>query len=161
MFCPFCEERLHHIVSFCGSCGGDVTFLRDCQDQEGSEDETLAELIHKYYMDGHSMEMIVELLVHKHNFTISVSTLKRRLKDANLCRRANYTSIEIVRMALCDELKGSGKLLGYRAMWQTLKQKYSFVFRRFDVMCLMRELNPAGIRDRSRRRFVRRAYDSI
>ncbi|CAL9694886.1 unnamed protein product [Knipowitschia caucasica] len=45
-------------------------------------------------------------------------------------------------------------------MWQTLKQKHSIVVRRDDVMRLMKSLDPAGTENRSRHRFVRRAYCS-
>lgn len=76
---------------------------------------------------------------------MSLSTLKRRLQDADLTRKTNFTPIATVRAAISEELKGSGKLLGYRGMWQALKQKYSFIVRRDDVMLLMRELDPSGI----------------
>lgn len=92
---------------------------------------------------------------------MSLSTLKRRLQDADLTRKTNFTPIATVRAAISEELKGSGKLLGYRGMWQALKQKYSFIVRRDDVMRLMRELDPSGIENCSRHRFVRRAYHSV
>lgn len=103
----------------------------------------------------------MDLLATKHNISLSLSTLKRRLKDAALTRRTNYTPIATVRAAISEELKGSGQLLGYRAMWQTLKQKDSLIVRRDDVMRLMGELDPSGIENRSRRRFVRRTYHSM
>ncbi|XP_028456051.1 uncharacterized protein LOC114570053 [Perca flavescens] len=46
-------------------------------------------------------------------------------------------------------------------MCQTLRQKYSLIVRRDDVMRLMGELDPSGKENRSRRRFVRRAYHSM
>ncbi|XP_041864343.1 uncharacterized protein LOC121654328 [Melanotaenia boesemani] len=118
------------------------------------------ELIHKYFAEGHTSEIILDLLATKHNISMSLSTLKRRLRDADLTKRTNYTPIATVREAISEELQGSGRLLGYRAMWQILKQKYSLTVRRCDVMNLMRELDPSGIENRSQRRFVRRTYHS-
>ncbi|TKS70609.1 hypothetical protein D9C73_005943 [Collichthys lucidus] len=86
---------------------------------------------------------------------------ERRLKDAGLTSRINYTPIATVQAAISEELKGSGQLLGYRAMWQILKQNHSLVVRRDDVMRLMAELDPCGAENRSRRRFVRRSYHSM
>lgn len=126
----------------------------------GPETTTVDEFIHKYFTEGHTYEIILDLLATKHNVSMSLSTLKRRLQDADLTRRTNYTPIATVRAAISEELQGSGKLLGYRAMWQTLKQKYSFTVRRSDVMHLMGELDPSGKENRSRHKFVRRAYHS-
>lgn len=92
---------------------------------------------------------------------MSLSTLKKRLQDADVTRKTNFTPIATVRAAISEELKGPGKPLGCQGMWQALKQKYSFIVRRDDVMCLMRELDPSGIENRSRHRFVRRAYHSM
>ncbi|MEQ2259684.1 hypothetical protein XENORESO_016114 [Xenotaenia resolanae] len=46
-------------------------------------------------------------------------------------------------------------------MWQTLKQKYYLIVIRGDVMRLMGELDLSAVENRSRRRFVRRAYHSV
>ena len=127
----------------------------------GSDTTMVDQLVAKYFTEGHSYEIIIDLLATKHNILLSLSSLKRRLLDAGLSRRANYSTIAAVRAAISEELKGSGQLLGYRAMWQTLKQKYSLVVRRDDVMHLMAEMDPMGIENRSKHRFVRRAYRSM
>ncbi|XP_055020900.1 uncharacterized protein LOC110160159 isoform X2 [Boleophthalmus pectinirostris] len=130
MFCPFCGVSLQTVVSYCGSCGRNIQFLRGLQ-YEGAETSTVAdELIQRYFTEGHSYEIIMDLLKTKHKAVIA------------------------------EEQRGVGQLLGYRAMWQTLKQKHSIVARRDDVMCLMKSLDPAGTANRSSRRFVRRAYCS-
>ena len=87
------------------------------------------ELIQKYFTEGHSYEIVVDLLKTKHNIPVSLRNLERRLKDAGLTISINYTPIATVRAAISEELKGSGQLLGYRAMWQILKQKHSLVVR--------------------------------
>lgn len=69
--------------------------------------------------------------------------------------------MEIVRTAVIDELSGSGQHYGYRTMCQTLRQKHNLTVRRQDVMLMMAVLDPIGIEQRSRRRFVRRVYHSL
>ncbi|XP_061600124.1 uncharacterized protein LOC133462737 [Cololabis saira] len=163
MYCPFCGSGLHSQNAFCSSCGKDIKFLHDADKpgtSGGHETTMVDELIHKYFTEGHTYEIILDLLTTKHNISMSLGTLKRRLQDADLTRRTNYTPIATVRAAISEEIQGSGKLLGYRAMWQTLKQKYSFTVRRCDVMHLMGELDPLGKEKRSRRKFVRRSYHS-
>lgn len=114
----------------------------------------------QYFTEGHSYEKIMDLLATEHNISLSLGPLQRRL-DAGLTRRTNYSPIATVREAISEELKRSGQLLGYQAMWQTLKQKYCLVVRRNDVMCLMGEQDPCRIENRSRRRFVWRVYHSV
>ncbi|XP_053274006.1 uncharacterized protein LOC128436266 [Pleuronectes platessa] len=89
---------------------------------------------------------------------MNLSTLKRRLKEAGLTRRTNYTPIATVQATVAQELRGSGQLLGYRAMWQTLQQKYHLTVKRDDVRQTIARLDPSGVQLRSRRRFVRRGY---
>lgn len=59
---------------------------------------------------------------------------------------------------VAHELSGSGQLLGYRAMWQTLQQKHHLTVKRDDVRNTLSRLDPSGVQLRSRRRFVRRGY---
>ncbi|TMS11885.1 hypothetical protein E3U43_019276, partial [Larimichthys crocea] len=157
MLCPFCGVNLQTVLVYCGSCGRNVRFLRSLQD-EGPEAIPVDGLIQKYFTEGHSYEIIVDLLKTKHNISVSLCSLERRLKDAGLTRRINYTPVATVQAAISKELKGSGQLLGYRAMWQILKQNHSLVVRREDVMRFMAELDPCGTENRRRCRFVRRSY---
>ena len=100
----------------------------------------------------------MDLLKTKHNTSVSLSNLKQILQDADLTRRTNYTPIATVQAAISEKLKGSGQVLGYRAMWQTLKQKYSLIARRHDVMRLKADLDPCETENQSTCRFVQRAY---
>lgn len=103
---------------------------------------TEAGLIHKYFSEGHTYEVILDFLGTKHNIFLSLSTLKRRLRNAGLTRRTDYTPIGTVNAAITHELTGSGQLLGYRALWQTLRQKYFLTVKRDDVMLSIRRLDP-------------------
>ncbi|KAF3844484.1 hypothetical protein F7725_007647 [Dissostichus mawsoni] len=117
-----------------------------------------AGLIHKYFTEGHAYEVILDFLEKRHNIFLCLRTLKRRLQNAGLTRRTDYTPIGTVHQTVAHELRGSGWLLGYRAMWQTLQQKYHLRVKREDVRQTISRLDPSGVQLRSRRRFVRRGY---
>ncbi|XP_056106311.1 uncharacterized protein LOC130084836 [Rhinichthys klamathensis goyatoka] len=162
MYCPYCGlELAGYIGCFCGSCGSNIRFLAPFL-QNGPEtvsaELTEADLIHKYFSEGHTYEVILDFLGTKHNIFLSLSTLKRKLRNAGLTRRTEYTPINTVNAAITHELTGSGQLLGYRALWQTLRQKYFLTVKRDDVMHTIRRLDPSGVQLRHRHRFVRRGY---
>ncbi|XP_034094533.1 uncharacterized protein LOC117561334 isoform X2 [Gymnodraco acuticeps] len=157
MYCPYCGTG-GCFGRFCGSCGSNIEclapFLEDVtESNEGIE----AGLIHKYFTEGHAYEVILDFLEKRHNIVLSLRTLKRRLQNAGLTR-TDYTPIGTVHQTVAHELRGSGRLLGYRAMWQTLQQKYHLTVKREDVRQTISRLDPSGVQLRSRRRFVRRGY---
>lgn len=115
----------------------------------------------QYFNEGHSYNVIVDMMSSLHGINISLRTLKSILSQAGLYRRKNYSSPNAVINAIRLELRGPGHLFGYRTMWQVLKQKYNLRVRRDDVMNLLRELNPRGCERRARRRFIRRTYHSM
>ena len=55
-------------------------------------------------------------------------------------------------------LKTSDHLMGYRAVWKSLRDRYGIIIRRDTVMTIMRSLDPSGVADRRRRRLRRRTY---
>lgn len=66
-----------------------------------------------------------------------------------------------VRTAVIAELKGNHNAVQNQTVCQTLRQKHNLTVRRQDVMLMMADLDPLGIEQRSRRRFVRRVYHSL
>ena len=51
---------------------------------------------------------------------MSLSTLKRRLRDFGLSRQSgNRADTDRVRQIIEEELNGSGRLLGYRSIWHS------------------------------------------
>lgn len=115
---------------------------------------TTEEAIKHYFDAGHTYEVIVDMLSTFHNITMSVRTLKTRLREAGLYRRKNYSPLAQVRRAILTELRGPGQLFGYRTMWQVL------LFIITVVMRLLKQLNPQGTYLRTHRRFMRRTYHS-
>ncbi|XP_039866540.1 uncharacterized protein LOC120720815 isoform X2 [Simochromis diagramma] len=121
---------------------------------------SVTDIINKYFSEGHTYEVILDFLENKHNICMSLRTLKRRLKDAGMTRRTDFTPTDIVISTVTQELRGSGQLLGYRSMCQTLRQKYNLKVKRNDVMHILSRLDPYGVKRRCKRRFVRRGYFS-
>ena len=120
------------------------------------------DIILKYSNDGFSYLEIVELLNHVQDFEISLSTLKRWLKDSNLKRRplaAVRSSNEEIRQVVEEELSGSGSRVGYRRVHRALVRK-GLVVRKHDVRLLVKELDLEGAILRKRRRLCRRKYSN-
>ena len=112
----------------------------------------------KYFNDGSSYFEIAELLNHVHDFQISLSTLKRWLKDNSLKRRplaAVRSSNEEIRQAVQEELNG----IWYGRVHRALVRK-GLVVRKHDVRLLVKELDPEGVMIRKRRHLCRRKYSN-
>lgn len=107
----------------------------------------------------YTYEEICYLLEKKHNKKISIRTLKRILKKLNL-KRKNITETpdEQIISVLITEINGSGMDLGYRAMWQRLRDMYGFSVKQSTVLRLLNLVDPDGIEERSRYRLKRRTY---
>uniref|UniRef100_A0A3P9JDE3 Integrase core domain-containing protein n=1 Tax=Oryzias latipes TaxID=8090 RepID=A0A3P9JDE3_ORYLA len=156
MFCPFCGVHFGAFVPFCASCGRSLELLRGMEQAGGSD-----VLQHKYFNEGHSYSVILDMLLSLHGVRMSLRTLKSKLNQSGLYRRKYYSSRTTVINAIRAELRGPGQLFGYRTMWQVLKQKHQLQVKRDTVMELLRELNPRGCQSRARRRFIRRTYHSL
>lgn len=118
--------------------------------------------IKKYYNDGFSCVEILEFLAKYHGYNISLSTLKRRLREQGLHKRAlvgRRQPIEIITTAIQNELYGSGADIGYRRMHAALLKK-GINCRREDVRKIIKELDPEGVDLRRKRRLRRRKYVS-
>ena len=93
-----------------------------------------------------------------HGVTISLSTLKSRIKLLNLSIRGTEpVTDEEIRKAIKEELGGSGCFIGYRKMWARLKRKGISVSRD-RIMEQLRDLDPEGVNSRKKKRLRRRAY---
>eukprot|EP00794_Sanderia_malayensis_P013171 gene13171-14521_t len=119
------------------------------------------ELITTYFHSGYPNEVIRSFLEKHHGISMSLSTLKRRLRDFGLSRRNNgQVNVDEVRQIIRQELSGSGRLLGYRSIWHSLRLEHHIHFPRRRVAEMIKELDPEGVQLRKRRRLVRRQYRS-
>ena len=118
---------------------------------------SLKKLIRKYFYEGYKYEDML-LMLEKDGFPLSLSTLKRMLRELKLKRKLVIEDIEGAIFAILIEIEGSGSCLGYKSMWDRLKQKYELRIKRSTVLDLMHIIDPDGIDDRSRYRLKRRLY---
>lgn len=106
-------------------------------------------------------DTIVSFLERFHGIHISLSTLKRRLRDYELKRRNSAVlNQNAVRKIIREELDGPSCMSGYRAMWHTLRLKYGLCIPRSTVQSLLKEVDPFGTEERRKHRLKRRIYSS-
>lgn len=102
----------------------------------------------------------MQFLVDYHGIKMSVSTLKRRLRDYGLKRRGNEVDVDQLRDIIRNEISGSGQALGCRAVWHSLRLEHRIHVPRHLVATILREIDPVGVQQRRRRRLSRRKYFS-
>ena len=127
--------------------------MRDSNNSDGNE----LELISQYFKQGYSNLEILEFL-KLHGISISLSTLKRRLRSLALSRRSTISDDDL-KNAIEKELGKSGCFVGYRKMWSRQRKK-GVIVKRATVMRCLRELDPDGVDSRRKKRLRRRAYHS-
>jgi hypothetical protein len=127
------------------------------------EEETRENLIAHYFQAGLSNKDILQALSFKHEIKLSLRHLKRLLQKMGLRRfpgRLGEAPRQEIVEAIRQELKGSGQSLGYRAMWQRLKQQHGLQVKRDTVLQLLWELDPEGVNRRKSKSIKRRKYIS-
>lgn len=116
------------------------------------------ELIKVYFIRGLSYDEILNMLSRYHNIILSKRHLHRLLRNQNLSRRRNKSTLNDVIDALDHSLsETSSRNFGYRQMTQQLRG-LGYVVNRETVRLCVKELDPEGVLERSRHRLVRRTY---
>ena len=123
------------------------------------EMEKRNELICFYFHLGLPQKDILSVLAVNHRIIVSLRQLQRILHNHGLFRHRNYTDIDEVVRYIAQQLNGSGKLHGYRWMYEKCTQEGLNV-RKEHVRCLLAILDPRGVLDRNKRRLHRREYFS-
>ena len=106
------------------------------------------EIITHYFHLGYPNEIIREFLSNYHDITMSLRTLKRRLRDFGLRRNGNMNEDvqERIREVIENEISnGSGASLGYRSMWHLLRLQYHVHVPRRVVAQILHEVDPEGV----------------
>ncbi len=116
------------------------------------------ETIVNYFRLGFTAVEILGFLASIHGFRLSLRQLRRILRNNGCTRREDPTDLNAIVLAVEQQLRGSGRLLGYRAMHQRLVNDYHFVVTRDVVRRVLRVLDPDGVEARSRHRLRRRSY---
>ena len=96
------------------------------------------ELIETYLYLGLQQIEIVAFLTLAHGITISLRQLKRVLQSKGLRRRGANSPLGLVIRTIQQEIEGSGKCVGYRAMWQRLRNDHRIDVSRETVRLALR-----------------------
>ena len=116
--------------------------------------------IFRYFEGGFTYIEILEFLRVRHGYLMTLSTLKRWLREKGMRKRpleAIRNDTSDIFEAVRDEISGSGGDIGYRRVHKALKSK-GYICRRDDVSQIFKQLNPDSVKLRKRRRLQRRRY---
>ena len=130
------------------------------QENVTEREASVDELIHGYFHRGYPYQAIVGLLEKQDGVRMHVRTLKRKLKDLGLKRKAANHDEDIVRELIKQEMRGAGSLAGYRYIWHALRLGHHVNVPRSQVASIMKEIDPRGVQERRSWRLKRRAYVS-
>jgi hypothetical protein len=100
------------------------------------------------------------MLNTRHNIQLSVFNLKRILRRMGLKRKNLDFDIDNVIQCISKELRGSASSMGYRAMHQKLRSVYNLQVDQETVCLCLKNLDPRGVEERSRRRLRHHVYVS-
>jgi hypothetical protein len=82
--------------------------------------KAMMDLIVNYFSVGYKYKDILASLLLIHGLKVSYRHFKRIIKKLNLQRRTVESNNEDIFRAILGELSGSGKCIGYKAMWKDL-----------------------------------------
>ena len=161
MFCSSCGYNLEETFNFCPNCRTRTARPSAEIDSTTVHSEAEKEAIESYFFAGYEYDTILCFLSKYHGITMSLSTLKRRLKQYELKRKtgdevSDNELMEIIR----KEIDGPSCVSGYRTLWHTLRLKYRMCVPRARVQALLKEIYPVGTEQRKRHRLKRREYKS-
>ncbi len=165
MYCTSCRTQCAENANYCSVCGtgtgehalnNEINGESDATDDERFDEEGL---IRYYFSKGMMYNEIIEFLRKYHDYSISYSTLLRRLKQYHLSKRNNLNDGKIVeaRSRIQDIISGPGSVGGYRCIWHALELE-GIRIPRIVVQEILRELDPEGTELRKARRLKRREY---
>ncbi|KAK3744750.1 hypothetical protein QZH41_003386 [Actinostola sp. cb2023] len=114
------------------------------------DDGDLKDAISKYVRQGLQRGEMLDFLTRDFpEYAWSMRTLDRRLRHFEIYFNDAGISVDDVKKAVETELKGPGKLLGYRAMHKKIRQEHGLNVTRDQVYDVMSELDPEGLEARS------------
>lgn len=116
------------------------------------------DLIALYYHAGYTIREIIGFLALRHGIAVSERHLHRILRQMDLRRRNNESSLDTIVRAILQELSGSGQHIGYRAMRRRLLTDHDITVTSETVRLALSVLDAEGVRLRSRHVLRRRHY---
>ena len=115
-------------------------------------------LIKSYFHLGLQYQEILAFSILSHGIVRSLHQLQRILACRGLRRGHTTSDIDDVLQAVETDLSGSGRIVGYRGMWQRLRQDHNLVIGKETVRHVLRIVDPEGVERRSKNRLRRRNY---
>ena len=113
-------------------------------------DRRLEEEMKKFVKQGIKRKEILDFLRRDFpQYAWSIPTLDRRLRHFNINYADENVSVDQVRDAVAREIRGPGKLVGYRAMHRKVRQEHGLNVPRDLVHAVMYELDPEGFESRA------------
>lgn len=123
------------------------------------DNEHINEVIVELFNLNMDYNDILGALAWRYGIIISLSTLKRRLRNFGLGRRKNYSSLLDAALHIEDEISKGNASKGYR--WRHVElQQSGICIRRDDVAILHQLLDAEGVEQRQRHRLQRRVYSN-
>lgn len=100
--------------------------------------------IHHYFHLGYPYQAMLGFL-RKDGVSISLSTLKRRLRELRLSRRRHEIDLETVTRRIREEIAVAGRLAGYCSIWHALRIRHGLHVPRNLVAQILKNIDPAGV----------------
>ena len=116
------------------------------------------ELMVIYFSMGYTAMQIHTFLTMRHGMMFSLRHLRRLMWRLGLYSRGRPSNMNDIVDAITTELNGSGRLLGYRSMWQRLTTLYGLRVSQNVTRLLLGVMDPGGVALRTRGRLHRRQY---
>ena len=132
-------QRMHHIP----------LVIEHVRNQEWENDEALRINLEKYVRQNLRRYEILDFVKLQYRmYAWSLRSLARRLQFFNIKYTDYEVEVEDVKMAVQKELQGPGKLLGYWAMQQKVRDLHGLNVPRNLVNAVMGEADPQGLKAR-------------
>lgn len=113
-------------------------------------DEELKEDLERYVKQNLKRKEILDFVSDKYPmYAWSIRTLCRRLSHFNIRYIDYQTDLNDVQVAVQEEMKGPGQLLGYRALHKKIREIHHLKVPRDVVYAMMAEVDPRGLEERS------------
>ena len=144
----FCKTLL--VSDVCPNCLKNETSL------------VVEEIIAIYFLQSYQYKTILRFLAEHHKIKMSLRMLKTRLKQLKLGRRnlMSETTAQQFDTTVLLELLGPSSNSSYTSTWQRLSLIHGLFVPRDAVMLALRQLDPDGSVNRSKRKLKRRQYQN-
>ena len=116
--------------------------MADNRESTWTDDENLKEVLTKYVQQGLQRSEALDFLRREFpEYAWSIRSLDRRLRHFNIFYNDRSIEVQDVKEAVDEELKGPGKLLGYRALRKKIRSEHGLNVTWDQVYDVMSELD--------------------